>query len=149
MWQDKIKEIIYLLDNSDVNEIDVTFWGRRFRVVKSAVSNNENEVPSKTESVSVNSPQIDTQKNEPLKSSSDENILSPMPGTFYTAPTPETEAFVKSGDIISKGDTLCIIEAMKIMNEIEAEKSGKITEIVAKNGEPVEFNQILFIIDPT
>ncbi|MAQ74673.1 MAG: acetyl-CoA carboxylase, biotin carboxyl carrier protein [Candidatus Marinimicrobia bacterium] len=149
MWQDKIKEIIYLLDNSDVNEIDVTFWGRRFRVVKSAVSNNENEVPSKTESVSVNSPQIDTQKNEPLKSSSDENILSPMPGTFYAAPTPEAEAFVKSGDIISKGDTLCIIEAMKIMNEIEAEKSGKITEIVAKNGEPVEFNQTLFIIDPT
>ena len=149
MWQDKIKEIIYLLDNSDVNEIDVTFWGRRFRVVKSAVSNNDNEVPSKTESVSVNSPQIDTQKNEPLKSSSDENILSPMPGTFYAAPTPEAEAFVKSGDIVSKGDTLCIIEAMKIMNEIEAEKSGKITEIVAKNGEPVEFNQTLFIIDPT
>ena len=149
MWQDKIKEIIYLLDNSDVNEIDVTFWGRRFRVVKSAVSNNENEVPSKTESVYVNSPQIDTQKNEPLKSSSDENILSPMPGTFYTAPTPEAEAFVKSGDIISKGDTLCIIEAMKIMNEIEAEKSGKITEVVAKNGEPVEYNQTLFIIDPT
>ena len=149
MWQDKIKEIIYLLDNSDVNEIDVTFWGRRFRVVKSAVSNNENEVPSKTESVSVNSPQIDTQKNEPLKSSSDENILSPMPGTFYAAPTPEAEAFVKSGDIISKGDTLCIIEAMKIMNEIEAEKSGKITEVVAKNGEPVEFNQTLFVIDPT
>ena len=149
MWQDKIKEIIYLLDNSDVNEIDVTFWGRRFRVVKSAVSNNENEVPSKTESVSVNSPQIDTQKNEPLKSSSDENILSPMPGTFYTAPTPEAEAFVKSGDIISKGDTLCIIEAMKIMNEIEVEKSGKITEVVANNGEPVEFNQTLFIIDTT
>tara|TARA_B100001013_G_C24428703_1_gene370870 strand:+ start:26 stop:475 length:450 start_codon:yes stop_codon:yes gene_type:complete len=149
MWQDKIKEIIYLLDNSDVNEIDVTFWGRRFRVVKSAVSNNENEVPSKTESVSVNSPQIDTQKNEPLKSSSDENILSPMPGTFYTAPTPEAEAFVKSGDIVSKGDTLCIIEAMKIMNEIEVEKSGKITEVVANNGEPVEFNQTLFIIDTT
>ena len=149
MWQDKIKEIIYLLDNSDVNEIDITFWGRRFRVVKSAVSNIENEVPSKTESVSVNSPQIDTQKNEPLQSPSDENILSPMPGTFYAAPTPEAEAFVKSGDIISKGDTLCIIEAMKIMNEIEAEKSGKITEVVAKNGEPVEFNQTLFIIDPT
>ena len=149
MWQDKIKEIIYLLDNSDVNEIDVTFWGRRFRVVKSAVSNIENEVPSKTESVSVNSPQIDTQKNEPLKSSSDENILSPMPGTFYAAPTPEAEAFVKSGDIVSKGDTLCIIEAMKIMNEIEAEKSGKIAEVVAKNGEPVEFNQTLFVIDPT
>ena len=149
MWQDKIKEIIYLLDNSDVNEIDVTFWGRRFRVVKSAVANDEIEAPTKIESVSANSPQRDTQKNDPNKSSNEENILSPMPGTFYAAPTPESEAFVKSGDIVSKGDTLCIIEAMKIMNEIEAEKSGKITEVVAKNGEPVEFNQTLFIIDPT
>ena len=149
MWQDKIKEIIYLLDNSDVNEIDVTFWGRRFRVVKSAVANDETEAPLKTESVSIKSPQLDIQKNEPVKSSNEENILAPMPGTFYTAPTPESEAFVKSGDIVSKGDTLCIIEAMKIMNEIEAEKSGKITEVVVKNGEPVEFNQTLFIIDPT
>jgi len=149
MWQDKIKEIIYLLDNSDVNEIDVTFWGRRFRVVKSAVENDETEVSTKTESVSVNSPQRDTQKNDPDKSSNEENILSPMPGTFYAAPTPESEAFVKSGDIVSKGDTLCIIEAMKIMNEIEAEKSGKITEVVAKNGNPVEYNQTLFVIDPT
>ena len=149
MWQDKIKEIIYLLDNSDVNEIDVTFWGRRFRVVKSAVPNDESEAPSKTESVSVKLPQLDTQKNEPVKSSNEENILSPMPGTFYAAPTPEAEAFVKSGDIVSKGDTLCIIEAMKIMNEIEAEKSGKITEVVAINSEPVEYNQTLFIIDPT
>lgn len=149
MWQDKIKEIIYLLDNSDVNEIDVTFWGRRFRVVKSAVGNDETEAPPKTKSVSVNSPQLDTQKNAPVKSSNEENILAPMPGTFYAAPTPEAEAFVKSGDIVSKGDTLCIIEAMKIMNEIEVEKSGKITEVVANNGEPVEFNQTLFIIDTT
>ncbi len=149
MWQDKIKEIIYLLDNSDVNEIDVTFWGRRFRVVKSAVSKDESEAPSKPESVSVNSSQFDTQKNEPVISSNEENILAPMPGTFYAAQTPEAEVFVKSGDIVSKGDTLCIIEAMKIMNEIEAEKSGKITEVVAKNGEPVEFNQTLFVIDPT
>jgi acetyl-CoA carboxylase biotin carboxyl carrier protein len=149
MWQDKIKEIIYLLDNSDVNEIDVTFWGRRFRVVKSAVANDETEAPLKTESVSIKSPQLDIQKNESVKSSNEENILAPMPGTFYAAPTPESEAFVKSGDIVSKGDTLCIIEAMKIMNEIEAEKSGKIIEVEVKNGEPVEFNQTLFIIDPT
>ena len=149
MWQDKIKEIIYLLDNSDVNEIDVTFWGRRFRVVKSAVSNNENEVPSKTESVSINSTQLDTQKNEPVISSNEESILAPMPGTFYAAPTPEAEAFVKSGDIISKGDTLCIIEAMKIMNEIESEMSGTVTEILVNNADPVEYNQPLFVINQT
>jgi len=149
MWQDKIKEIIYLLDNSDVNEIDVTFWGRRFRVVKSAAIVNQAEASEKIKTVSVNSSKTESQKVDNKSVSNGEKILSPMPGTFYSASSPEAEAFVKPGDIISKGDTLCIIEAMKIMNEIEAEKSGKITEVVAKNGEPVEFNQTLFLIDPT
>ena len=149
MWQDKIKEIIYLLDNSDVNEIDVTFWGRRFRVVKSAAIVNQAEASEKIKTVSVNSSKTESQKVDTKSVSNGEKILSPMPGTFYAASSPEAEAFVKPGDIISKGDTLCIIEAMKIMNEIEAEKSGKITEVVAKNGEPVEFNQTLFLIDPT
>ena len=149
MWQDKIKEIIYLLDNSDVNEIDVTFWGRRFRVVKSVAIVNQAEASEKIKTVSVNSSKTESQKVDTKAVSNGEKILSPMPGTFYSASSPEAEAFVKPGDIISKGDTLCIIEAMKIMNEIEAEKSGKITEVVAKNGEPVEFNQTLFLIDPT
>ena len=149
MWQDKIKEIIYLLDNSDVNEIDVTFWGRRFRVVKSAAIVNQAEASEKIKTVSVNSSKTESQKVDTKSVSNGEKILSPMPGTFYSASSPEAEAFVKIGDIVSKGDTLCIIEAMKIMNEIEAEKSGKITEVVAKNGEPVEFNQTLFLIDPT
>ena len=149
MWQDKIKEIIYLLDNSDVNEIDVTFWGKRFRVVKSAAIVNQAEASEKIKTVSVNSSKTESQKDDTKSVSNGEKILSPMPGTFYSASSPEAEAFVKPGDIISKGDTLCIIEAMKIMNEIEAEKSGKITEVVAKNGEPVEFNQTLFLIDPT
>ena len=149
MWQDKIKEIIYILDNSDVNEIDVTFWGRRFRVVKSAAIVNQAEASEKIKTVSVNSSKTESQKVDTKSVSNGEKILSPMPGTFYSASSPEAEAFVKPGDIISKGDTLCIIEAMKIMNEIEAEKSGKITEVVAKNGEPVEFNQTLFLIDPT
>ena len=149
MWQDKIKEIIYLLDNSDVNEIDVTFWGRRFRVVKSAAIVNQAEASEKIKTVSVNSSKTESQNVDTKSVSNGEKILSPMPGTFYSASSPEAEAFVKPGDIISKGDTLCIIEAMKIMNEIEAEKSGKITEVVAKNGEPVEFNQTLFLIDPT
>ena len=149
MWQDKIKEIIYLLDNSDVNEIDVTFWGKRFRVVKSAAIVNQAEASEKIKTVSVNPSKTESQKVDTKSVSNGEKILSPMPGTFYSASSPEAEAFVKPGDIISKGDTLCIIEAMKIMNEIEAEKSGKITEVVAKNGEPVEFNQTLFLIDPT
>ena len=148
MWQDKIKEIIYLLDNSDVNEIDVTFWGRRFRVVKSAAIVDQTETTDKTKTVSINSSESESKKVDTNPASNSEKILSPMPGTFYVASSPEAETFVKPGDIVSKGDTLCIIEAMKIMNEIEAEKSGKITEVVAKNGDPVEFNQTLFLIDP-
>ena len=149
MWQDKIKEIIYLLDNSDVNEIDVTFWGRRFRVVKSAAIINQAETSEKIKTVSISSSEPEPENADTKSLSNGEEILSPMPGTFYSSSSPEAEAFVKIGDIVSKGDTLCIIEAMKIMNEIEAEKSGKITEVVAKNGEPVEFNQTLFLIDPT
>ena len=148
MWQDKIKEIIYLLDNSDVNEIDVTFWGRRFRVVKSAAIVDQTESTEKTKTVSINSSESESKKVDTNSAPNGEEILSPMPGTFYAASSPEAEIFVKPGDIVSKGDTLCIIEAMKIMNEIEAEKSGKITEVVAKNGDPVEFNQTLFLIDP-
>ena len=71
-----------------------------------------------------------------------------MPGTFYSSPTPEDPSFVSKGDSVKKGQTLCIIEAMKIMNEIEAEFDGTITEVMVGNGDPVEYNQTLFIINP-
>ena len=70
-----------------------------------------------------------------------------MPGTFYSAPTPEDPSFVNVGDEVKKGQTLCIIEAMKIMNEIESEYDGTITDIKVNNGDPVEYNQTLFIIN--
>ena len=72
-----------------------------------------------------------------------------MPGTFYSAPTPEDPSFVNVGDEVKKGQTLCIIEAMKIMNEIESEYDGTITDIKVNNGDPVEYNQTLFIINPS
>ncbi|MCK9478494.1 MAG: acetyl-CoA carboxylase biotin carboxyl carrier protein [Firmicutes bacterium] len=74
-------------------------------------------------------------------------ILSPMVGTFYAAPTPDDEPFVKVGDEICKGETVCIIEAMKLMNEIEADKSGTIKEILVSNGQLVEYNQPLIVIE--
>ena len=147
MWQDKIKEIIYLLDNSDVNEIDVTFWGRRFRVVKSAGVNFESD-SIKAETIPIKSNESEkVEVNSEKSDSNGESILSPMPGTFYSASSPESDPFVKVGDTVSKGDTICIIEAMKIMNEIESEKSGVIKEVIVENGNPVEFNQPLFIIE--
>lgn len=75
-------------------------------------------------------------------------VESPMVGTFYRAPSPDVPVFVEVGQAISKGDTLCIVEAMKLMNEIEAEVSGTVTEILVENGEPVQFGQPLFKIRP-
>ncbi len=74
-------------------------------------------------------------------------VLSPMVGTFYRAPQPGAEPFVQVGDTVSEGDTLCIIEAMKLLNEIEADKSGRIKAILVENGQPVEFGQPLFVIE--
>ena len=74
-------------------------------------------------------------------------ITSPMVGTFYSAPSPEADPFVEIGKTISAGDVVCIVEAMKLMNEIKAECSGKITQICVKNGDPVEFGQVLMYVE--
>ena len=155
MWQDKLKEIIYILENSNVNEIEVNFWGRKYRVSKQAnVVVQDGSIPIEKSPRSVNEDQ-NISLNEsitPESNTSDidegEELLSPMPGTFYSAPTPEDPSFVNVGDEVKKGQTLCIIEAMKIMNEIESEYDGTITDIKVNNGDPVEYNQTLFIINP-
>ena len=155
MWQDKLKEIIYILENSNVNEIEVNFWGRKYRVSKQAnVVVQDGSIPIEESPRSVNEDQnISLNESEtPESNTSDidegEELLSPMPGTFYSAPTPEDPSFVNVGDEVKKGQTLCIIEAMKIMNEIESEYDGMITDIKVNNGDPVEYNQTLFIINP-
>jgi acetyl-CoA carboxylase biotin carboxyl carrier protein len=84
---------------------------------------------------------------KPAAKSNLREIRSPFVGTFYEAASPGAEAFVKIGKKISTGDVLCIVEAMKLMNEIEAEESGTVVEILVKNGQPVEFNQVLFLIE--
>ncbi|MEC7901350.1 MAG: acetyl-CoA carboxylase biotin carboxyl carrier protein [Candidatus Neomarinimicrobiota bacterium] len=152
MWQNKLKEIIYILENSDVNEIEINFWGRKFRVVKSPAinvvdensKNNFSDFSKKMEKTESKVSSVDSSS-----SSIANEILSPMPGTFYAAPSPDADAFIKKGAQVKKGDILCIIEAMKIMNEIEAEHSGVISEILINNGEPVEYNQPLFKINPS
>ena len=127
----------------------MTFWGRRFRVVKSAGVNFEGD-SIKTETIPIKS--NESEKVEVNSEKSDlngESILSPMPGTFYSASSPESDPFVKVGDTISKGDTLCIIEAMKLFNEIESEISGKVVKVLVDDSQPVEFDQPLFIVDPS
>ena len=157
MWQDKLKEIIYILENSDVNEIEVNFWGRKYRVSKQAsvVVQESSGLASKVatqNSIQPNPNPVESE-NTPLSDDNEsfdgEDQLSPMPGTFYSAPTPEDEPFVSEGDVVKKGQVLCIIEAMKIMNEIESEFDGTIMKVNVNNGDPVEYNQPLFVIKPS
>ena len=151
MWQDRLKEILYILENSDINEIDVTFFGIRYRVVKEAPGVEEGlpvatVTPKQTTDRSDIPEMSETATGEP-DSTPGVEVLSPMPGTFYRAPSPDDPPFVKEGDSVIKDDTLCIIEAMKIMNEIEAEDIGVIQKILVEVGQAVEFNQPLFIIE--
>jgi acetyl-CoA carboxylase biotin carboxyl carrier protein len=150
MWQDKLKEIIYLLENSEVNEIEASFWGRKYRVVKSPtiIAGSSPTKSADYESTTVKSEPIKTIHTTAVtETNNHDKILSPMPGTFYTASSPETPNYVKIGDKVSKGDTLCIIEAMKIMNEIEAENDGVIKTVLVDDGQPVEYNQPLFELE--
>ena len=148
-WQDKIKGIIYLLENSDVNEIDVTFWGRRYRVVKSPGIVSGVPAPGHVSATATAEAAVESVAGQSAgETISGEQIISPMPGTFYRSPSPDSDPFVKDGDQIVKGDTLCIIEAMKIMNEIESEINGVVKKILIEDGKPVEYNQPLFIVEP-
>ena len=157
MWQDKLKEIIYILENSDVNEIEVNFWGRKYRVSKQAsvVVQESSGLASKEATQNAVQSNLNPVESENALASDDnesfdgEDQLSPMPGTFYSAPTPEDEPFVSKGDVVKKGQVLCIIEAMKIMNEIESEFDGTIMKVNVNNGDPVEYNQPLFVIKPS
>ena len=142
MWQDKLKEIIYILENSNVNEIEATFWGKKFRVVKNSpniLGGNSDKITT----VSSDQPPVsDNKENE-------KSILSPMPGVFYSSQSPDKPPYVEVGDTVKAGQILCIIESMKIMNEIESEHNGIIKEIIVNNSDAVEFNQPIFIIEPT
>ena len=84
----------------------------------------------------------------PAESAGGETVPAPIVGTFYRSPSPDQDAYVEVGDTVKKGDVLCIIEAMKLMNEIESEIAGTIREVLVENAQPVEFDQPLFIIDP-
>ena len=154
-----IKALITILEESNIDEIEVsTFWGKQNiklkknsakSVIKENVTTNEVET-IKIDPISNSSDKkITTEvKDEKSEESLNSTIKAPLVGTFYLSPKPEEPPYVKVGDHVKKGDTLCIIEAMKIFNEIEAEVSGKIVEILIENATPVEFDQDLFVIIP-
>ena len=145
MWQSKLKEIIRIIEDSEVNEIEVTFWGRKYRVVKNR--NMDASIKNKNTTVDLSKQDQDVVNNQNVSEKTSEiEMLSPMPGVFYQSSSPDSDAFVKKGDRVTKGQVLCIIEAMKIMNEIESDYDGIISDILVEDAKGVEFNQPLFLI---
>ena len=148
MWQDKLKEIIYILENSDVNEIEVTFWGKKIRVLKNSPNVTTNSPDKTINTKDIQSSSSANLENQNLDEENKISILSPMPGVFYSSQSPDKPPYVKEGDTIKSGQVLCIIESMKIMNEIESEHNGVIKKILVNNSDPVEFTQPLYDIEP-
>jgi len=157
----EIRELVKIIETSNVGELEITrwLWGK-IRISKAASHPAAITVSAPVEAqrpVATHTP-VQPQPSEriviesapvvPVKESNLVEIKSPMVGTFYRSPSPESEAYVKDGDMITPGKILCIIEAMKLMNEIEAEIKGKIVKILVDNAQPVEFNQPLFLVEP-
>ena len=143
----KVKKLIELIEESDVSEIEIKEGEESVRVTRNPQSSITPELVSDSQTVVVEKSLDPAVDKKSVAIEEDGSIVkSPMVGTFYAAPSPEALPFVKIGQTIKEGDPLCIIEAMKTMNPIEAELSGKIKAILVDNGSPVEFNQSLFVI---
>ncbi len=147
------KRLIRLVEKSEISEFSVEEGDIKIKIVKnSPVPYYSVPQPAthKVETVHPNTIQevSSAKQTQDLKSNNNlVEIKSPIVGTFYRSPAPEADTFVKVGDHISEGTVLCIVEAMKLMNEIESEVSGKIVQILVENGTPVEYNQPLFLIE--
>ncbi len=151
----KVKKLIEMLEESELNEIEIKEGEETVRLVKSLapIGYQESIIPlAKTSNIKAESNEVviekdETSDKEEVSIASGKPVNSPMVGTFYAAPNPGADNFVSVGDKISEGDVLCIIEAMKMMNEVKADSSGTIKQILVDNAEPVEFGQPLFVID--
>ena len=147
----KVKKLIELLEESGVAEIEIHEGEESVRISRaSSVAPAMVATPMGAPATYAQSPA--TTVPEPAAPAANEEpeghvIRSPMVGTFYRAPSPGAKPFVDQGQSVTIGETLCIIEAMKILNQIESDKSGKVIEILVENGQPVEYNQPLFVID--
>jgi acetyl-CoA carboxylase biotin carboxyl carrier protein len=150
----KLKTLIDLVAESGVSELEVTEGEDKVRIVKNpapvAAPAQQVYAPAPvaaapTAPAAAASPAAPAPEAAPAAPAG-HAVKSPMVGTFYRSPTPGADAFVKIGDTVKEGQTLCIIEAMKLLNEIESDKSGVVKEILCENGQGVEFGQALFII---
>jgi acetyl-CoA carboxylase biotin carboxyl carrier protein len=154
-----LKKLIKMLDSSSLAEIEIEEEGLKIKLSKPRPRFSQNiptvqlpnyfeQNPQARNPQEIQTEQKTEEKKEDItKSDNIVEVRSPMVGTFYSAPSPDAEAYVKVGSEINAGSTICIIEAMKLMNEIESEVSGKVVKILVENGHAVEYDQPLFLIE--
>ena len=147
-----IKKLVRIVDTSEITDLEVEENGLRIKVAKKIrgyKTDNQpqvliSQVPASEQQVAKSADEV---KPAPAEAASNlHEIKSPIVGTFYRAPAPDSAPYVQIGDSVSTGTVLCIIEAMKLMNEIESDINGKLVKILVENGKPVEYNQPLFLI---
>lgn len=158
MNEQKIRRLIKLVEESNIESLEIRpFLRTAIKITKTRFSSNNGASPPEspalinglTPTPAPAGTSLPPAATEAARPSHLVEVTAPMVGTLYLAPSPDATPFVEVGQVVKPGDVLCIIEAMKLMNEIEAEHGGRISEILIENAHPVEFGQALFLIDPT
>lgn len=153
----EIRQLIKMVETANISEFEIEEEGNKIKISKNITASSHPE----TQYISTIMPQMQNQPttmpatvqsetSEPAPAKKGDNIVevrSPMVGTFYRAASPDSDPYTEIGKSVKVGDTLCIVEAMKLMNEIECEVPGKIVEILVENSQPVEYNQVLFLLE--
>ena len=144
----KLKTLIDLVESSGIAELEISEGEERVRITRSPSSMGQQVYAAPQQMVAAHAPQPAVAPAEPAKAAEEEGhaVKSPMVGSFYRCPSPGAKSFVEVGQSVSVGETLCIIEAMKLLNEIESDKAGIVKAVLVENGQPVEYGQPLFII---
>lgn len=148
----KLKTLIDLVSDSNVSELEITEAEGKVRIVKGSQAVVHSYAPAiagtpHTQSAHQGAPPLAPAEASAPEVSELHTVKSPMVGTFYRSSSPGAKAFAEVGDMVKAGETICIIEAMKILNEIEADKSGKVVQVLCENGQAVEYGQALFMIE--
>ena len=152
----KVKKLIEMLESSGIHEIEITEGEESVRIARQASPPQPTHIEALVPAIKrepqsgASTTEATALKNQVASTADDHDghlVTAPMVGTFYTAPTPDASPFAAVGSHVGVGQTLCIIEAMKMMNQIESDVSGTVKEILVANGEPVEFGQPLFVIE--
>ena len=143
----KLKKLIDLVQESGIAELEITEGEEKVRIARGgAVTVAQAKAASAAAPTAAPAPAPAPAAPEPPAASDGHAMKSPMVGTFYRAPSPDAKPFVEVGQVVKEGQTICVIEAMKLMNEIEADASGTVKAVLVENGQPVEYGQALFII---